>query len=306
MNEQAVDEAVAAVETKLAEIVRSDVQVLDEASLHIIGAGGKRMRPRLVFWSYLIGGGDDLLSAVPLAASVELLHTATLVHDDINDESYLRRGRPSVHSLWGNTFGLLTGDYLFSKVYQLVAPYGPAYNTIMATTAIELIEGEALQALAAKEGEMDSKTYKKVIRGKTASLFEAAARMGAMWGGGEEETVAAVSVYGAELGLAFQIVDDILDLVGDAETLGKPVGLDTSQSKGVGMTLAEGEGEAEVEMDPVQKMRADLLASGAVEVARLQARERARKAREALAEVPASYAKGELLSLIEQVLERDK
>ena len=169
----------------------------------------------------------------PLAAAVEMVHTATLVHDDINDHSLMRRGKIAVHARWGRTFALLAGDYLFTKVYELMAPYGTPYNVIMADACVKLVEGETLQAIAAKEGDMDRETYKTIISRKTASLFEAASRMGAILGGGDDEMTDALGAYAYNLGLTFQIVDDILDIIGDPEAMGKPVGIDMPQGRGV-------------------------------------------------------------------------
>lgn len=307
MNE--VGRGLRAVDEKLREIVNSDVQTLYDAGHHIIESGGKRIRPRLALLAYLAAGGDDLSKVVPLASAIELVHTATLVHDDINDHSLTRRGKITVHARWGRTFALLTGDYLFTKVYELMAPYGPEYNVIMADACVKLVEGETLQAAAAKSGRMDRETYKKIIARKTASLFEAGGRMGAMLAGADEDTVIALQTYGHNLGLAFQIVDDILDIIGDPETMGKPVGLDVRQGRGAmlvnngSMTL---EGTATLEHDPVQEMLARLRESGAVEVARQQAEEVAGRARQALYQVAPSPARDELENLIDLVIDREQ
>ncbi|MFW6097733.1 MAG: polyprenyl synthetase family protein [Chloroflexota bacterium] len=304
-----VSDGLEAVEEKLHRVVESDVEVLDEASRHIISSGGKRMRPRLLFLSYLAAGGDALDEVVPMAAAVELVHTATLVHDDINDHSVMRRGKITVHARWGRTFALLTGDYLFTKVYEMMAPYGARMNTIMADATVALVEGETLQAAAAKSGEINRETYKKIIARKTASLFRASAEMGSLIAGADEDTVANLSEYAHNLGLAFQIVDDLLDIVGDPDVLGKPVGADVTQ--GVGAVALQNGKEAraavaEAEADPLQQMMVSLRESGAVEVARAEAEELAQRARRALYQVPPSPARDALEELIDQVLERQR
>ncbi|MCB8945149.1 MAG: polyprenyl synthetase family protein [Ardenticatenaceae bacterium] len=302
-----------AVEEALTTIINSDVELLFDASHHIVSSGGKRIRPRVTLLSYLAAGGTAPMTAVNLAAALEMVHTATLVHDDINDHSLLRRGKITVHARWGRTFALLAGDYLFTKVYELMAPYGDFYNVVMADACVKLVEGETLQAIAAKAGEMDRETYKKIISRKTASLFEAAARMGAKLAGGDDELVENLAIYGHNLGLTFQIVDDILDIIGDPETLGKPVGADVAQGRGVMMVQNGGkhghEGQvatAVMPEDPLQKMMASLRESGAVEIARLQAIEMAERARAALVDVPTSAALTELHNLIDLVLERNQ
>lgn len=299
-----------AVEQKLRRVVESDVEVLDEASHHIITSGGKRLRPRLLFLSYLAAGGEELDEVVPMAAAVELVHTATLVHDDINDHSVMRRGKITVHARWGRTFALLAGDYLFAKVYEMMAPYGVRMNTIMADATVELVEGETLQAAAAKAGRLDRETYKEIISRKTASLFRASAEMASRIAGAPEEVVTGLRDYAYYVGLAFQIVDDMLDIIGDPEVMGKPIGADVEQGMGA-VALQNGHkahaaSVAEAEADPLQVMMSELRESGAVEVARAEAQEMARRAHVALQRVPPSAARDELDALIDQILERER
>ncbi len=303
-----------AVEEALVAAIDSEVPLLNDASRHILTSGGKHLRPHIAMLAYLAVGGEDLMEAVPMAAAVEMVHTATLVHDDINDHSLLRRGRPSVHARWGRTFALLTGDYMFAKVYQLMAPFGADYNVIMANACTQLVEGETLQAVSAKAGEIDRGTYKRIVALKTASLFEASARMGALIGGGTPSEVNALANYAYNLGIAFQVVDDILDVVGDPVALGKPVGADLSQGRGA--FIAQGERAiltlqpavevAVEEDDPIQRMMAKLRTSGAIEMAQHQAAEMVERARRALEPIGPSPARDELEALTNLVLERDR
>lgn len=325
MYSELVTDGMEAVERQLFDVIDSEVDLLNAASTHILSSGGKRLRPQIGLLAYLAAGGEEPAEAVPMATAIEMVHTATLVHDDINDHSLLRRGRPAVHARYGRTFALLTGDYLFTKVYELMAPYPSRYNVIMADACSRLVEGETLQAASAKAGTIDRETYKRIVSLKTASLFEAAARMGAMLAGAKDEVVEALAEYGYNLGIAFQVVDDILDIVGDPEALGKPVGLDLSQSRGVlaaengrAILTMQPEGtesvavadaavaEMDEEVDPIQAMMAKLRTSGALELARLQAIEVAERAREALNVLPESPAREELYSLTLLVLERDR
>jgi geranylgeranyl pyrophosphate synthase len=314
-----ITEGLAAIDEMLVAVVNSEVKTLHDASVHILTSGGKRIRPQMALLSYLAAGGEDIEEVIPAASAVEMVHTATLVHDDINDHSLTRRGKATVHSIWGRTFALLTGDYLFTKVYELMAPYGAEMNVIMADACSRLVEGETLQAYAAKQGKIDRETYKRIIALKTASLFEASAKMGAKLATESEEIINALSDYAFNLGLTFQIVDDILDVVGDPEDMGKPVGTDLIQGRGVlavnnGMKAREGDGKgtvvAEVAVqdkpDLIQQMMANLRNSGALEIARLQAEETAKRARKALEIVPPSAAKNELSDLIDLVLSRHK
>ena len=308
MDSNLIAEGLVAVEGALRDAVDSDVETLHDASHHIISSGGKRIRPQVALLTYLAAGGNDLETAVPMAAALEMVHTATLVHDDINDHSMTRRGQVTVHAKWGRTFALLTGDYLFTKVYELMAPYGTPYNAIMSDACIRLVEGETLQAAAAKAGTMDAETYKTIISRKTASLFEAGAEMGARLAGADDTIIETLITYAHNLGLTFQIVDDILDIIGDPETMGKDVGLDLAQHRGVMAAEDEG-GEAPItttESEDVQEMIAQLRDSGAVELARMQAAEVARRARAALVPLPDSPAKETLLALVDLVMNRDK
>ncbi len=312
MSIEIVEKTMASIEGMLLNTVDTDVDVLDEASKHIISSGGKRVRPRLVLLSHLACGGDDVVGVADLGAAVELVHTATLVHDDINDHSDFRRGKVAVHARWGRTFALLTGDFLFTKVYELMAPFGNPYNVMMSHACVKLVEGETLQAQAAKSGDIDRETYKTIIARKTASLFEVATMMGAASAGANEETIESMRVYGYNLGMAFQLIDDVLDVVGNAAELGKPVGLDVAQGRGVVVAEghANGNGSAAVAApvlaadDPAVQLMQKMMESGAIELARMQAIEMGNRARQALADIPESIAKDELFGLIDLVLDR--
>ncbi len=313
------EQALQAVDDLLKSIVNSDVDVLREASRHILEAGGKRIRPRLTLLAYDAVGGAKLDEALPVAAAVELVHTATLVHDDINDHGLTRRGRPTVNARWGRTFALLTGDFLFTKVYELMAPHKDL-NVVFADATVALVEGETLQAEAAKNGHLDRETYTRIIAKKTASLFATATKLGAMLAGGTKEQIAALENYGFNLGLAFQIVDDILDLIADSKQLGKTAGVDVAQGKGLAVALAGAGGngrskpaatavvEAESSAssaDPMAAFKQKLLAGNYIQEGRENAARLAALAEMSLAALPPSPALDELRALTRQVVERD-
>jgi len=311
------ERALQSVDELLRSIVNSDVDVLREASHHILEAGGKRVRPRLTLLAYEAVGGKNLGDVVPVAAAVELVHTATLVHDDINDHGSMRRGRPTVNARWGRTFALLTGDYLFTKVYELMAPYKDL-NIIFAQATIALVEGETLQAAAAKSGQLDRETYTRIIAKKTASLFATACKLGAILGGGTKEQIDALEQYGFNLGLSFQIVDDILDLIADSKKLGKTAGIDVAQGKGLATALATSGGsngkivgtatavlEAEPAADPMAAFKQKMLSGGYIEEGRRNAEQLSTLATMSLTILPPSPAVTELQALTRQVVERD-
>ena len=308
------ERALQSVDELLKSIVNSDVDILRDASRHILEAGGKRIRPRLTLLAYEAVGGTTLAEAVPVAAAVELVHTATLVHDDINDHGLTRRGRSTINARWGRTFALLTGDYLFTKVYELMAPY-QNLNVVFADATVALVEGETLQAAAAKSGQLDRETYICIIAKKTASLFAAATKLGAMLGGGTQEQIAALEQYGFNLGLAFQIVDDILDLIADSQQLGKTAGIDVLQGKGLAMALANtgnnGHDRAvatavlEVETDPMIAFKQKLRSGNYIQEGHENARRLSMLAAMSLATLPPSPAVDSLRALTVQVTERD-
>ncbi len=314
-----IEQALHDVDNLLQQIVDSDVPVLRDASRHILEAGGKRVRPRLTLLAYEAVGGTDLSQAVPVAAAVELVHTATLVHDDINDHGLTRRGRPTVNATWGRTFALLTGDYLFTKVYELMAPYGKL-NVEFAGATVALVEGETLQADAAKNNQLDRETYMRVIAKKTAILFSMAAKVGGMLGGGTDKQFEALAQYGFNVGLAFQIVDDILDLVADSKQLGKTAGLDMAQGRGIATALATSNGQHHtgtngtsggvatlepVSADPMDAFKAKMLSGNYISEGHAQADQLAQLAVMSLRGFPASHALDEMVALSRAVVERD-
>ena len=287
------------VERLMHETVDSDVEVLRDASRHILGAGGKRIRPRLTLLSYAASNGTDPAEAAPLAAAVELVHTASVVHDDINDHGVVRRGRPSVNSIWGRTFALLTGDYLFTKVYELMAPYGDL-NRVMSEATTALVEGETLQAAAVKDGQFTREVYYRIIALKTAALFKAAAGLGARVAQASRTAEQALETFGFNIGLAFQIVDDVLDITGSSEQLGKTSGIDIEQGRG--FTVAYDNSDT---ADAVEALRARVMRGDAIHEAYDQARRCVEMAIEALVVLPETSAKQQLIELAWSVVDRD-
>ncbi|MBE2270079.1 MAG: polyprenyl synthetase family protein [Anaerolinea sp.] len=296
-----VQTALQAVEDLMLEVVDSTVTVLRDASRHIIGAGGKRVRPRLALLSYAAVGGRDPLEAAPVAAAVELVHTASVVHDDINDHGVVRRGRPSVNAVWGRTFALLTGDYLFTKVYELMAPFRDL-NILLSEATVALVEGETLQAAAVKENNFSREVYYRVIALKTAALFKSAGAIGASLGGGTPEQIAALADYGYNVGLAFQIIDDILDLTADEKQLGKTAGIDVEQGRGFA-TAYTGSDEPTLD-EKVNSIKAKALEGDALQKAHDQAEMLVQMAVNQLKVLPPSPAKDALVDLAHMIVDR--
>lgn len=204
---------------------------IPEVTAHLIDAGGKRLRPMLTLASAAICGYEGPYHT-HLAATVEFIHTATLLHDDVVDESDQRRGRPTANLLWDNQSSVLVGDYLFSRSFQLMVETGSLrVLDILANASATIAEGEVLQLSAAQNLETDEAIYMRVIRGKTAALFSAATQVGAVIAGADAKVEKALFEYGDALGISFQIVDDLLDYGGSTGDLGKNVGDDFRERK---------------------------------------------------------------------------
>jgi len=204
---------------------------IPEVTAHLVGAGGKRLRPMLTLAAAKLCGYDGPYH-VHLAATVEFIHTATLLHDDVVDESAQRRGRPTANLLWDNKSSVLVGDYLFSRSFQLMTETGSIdVLRILSNASATIAEGEVLQLTAATDLRTDEGIYLQVVRGKTAALFSAATEVGGVIADADPEIVQALFDYGDALGIAFQIVDDLLDYQGDTKATGKNVGDDFRERK---------------------------------------------------------------------------
>ena len=221
----------AAMDALIRQRLASDVVLINQVAEYIIGAGGKRLRPMLLL---LTAGalGHRSTDAHQLAAVVEFIHTSTLLHDDVVDESDLRRGRKTANAVWGNAASVLVGDFLYSRSFQLMVELERMdVQQLLANTTNTIAEGEVLQLLHVRNPDTNEAAYLRVIERKTAVLFAAATRLGALLAGADAATCDAMHRYGMALGYAFQIADDVLDYASDAETLGKNLGDDLAEGK---------------------------------------------------------------------------
>ena len=228
---QLIDKDFTAVNRLIAEQLKSPVALIEEIGRYIVESGGKRLRPALVLLASRCCNYQGSHHVI-LAAIIEFLHTATLLHDDVVDRSELRRGRVTANSLWGNAPSVLVGDFLYSRSFQLMTKLGDNdVLTILADATNLIAQGEVMQLSDIGNLNIDEARYMEVIRCKTALLFQAAAHSGAVLAGGGKDQVQALQNFGAQFGLAYQLVDDWLDYAGDADSMGKNVGDDLVEGK---------------------------------------------------------------------------
>jgi len=276
---------------------------------YIVAGGGKRMRPALVLMTAKAMGYEGTKHH-ELAAVVEFIHTATLLHDDVVDESDLRRGRETANALFGNAASVLVGDFLYSRAFQMMVGVGSMrVQQVLADATNVIAEGEVLQLMNCHNADIDVEEYLQVIRFKTAKLFQAAARLGAMLGGATPEVEEGLARYGMHLGTAFQLVDDVLDYSGDEAETGKHIGDDLAEGKPtlpLIHVLKHGTPEQAACVrkaiedggrDMFPEVLAAVRASGALEAARTHAQAEAQIAVDAIAQLPASIYKNALIEL---------
>ena len=295
----------------------SDVALINQISHYIVNAGGKRIRPRLVLmFSEALGfAGTERFE---LAAAVEFIHTATLLHDDVVDESSLRRGRQTANAMFGNAASVLVGDFLYSRAFQMMVSVNRMHVLEVLADATNVIaEGEVMQLMNMHDPDLSVEDYLRVIRYKTAKLFEASARLGAVLADAGHAVEEACADYGRSLGTAFQLVDDLLDYEGDALSMGKTVGDDLREGK---PTLPLLLAMARCSDEDRQLMRHaiehgntsrldDILTivrrTGALQATREAPRAEADKACAALASLPDTSARKALLELSTRSVERN-
>ena len=211
------------VEKNISQVADSEINLLTRGAAHISRAGGKRLRPALVLLSSGACGSGGVRT-IHLATAVELMHTASLIHDDIMDEAILRRGQPTVNGKWDNLFAVITGDYLYCKVFSFLAKNKEfEIISILAATTARMCEGEIAQIARRNDSDISEGEYLSIIEGKTASLFSACCRIGTLTDGTAGHLGDALARYGLNFGMGFQIVDDVLDVTGKEKELGKPV-----------------------------------------------------------------------------------
>lgn len=306
-----------AVDAVIRRRLESDVVLVRQVAEYIIASGGKRLRPALLLLASGACGYSGGTHHHELAAVIEFIHTATLLHDDVVDESELRRGRRTANAAFGNAASVLVGDFLYSRAFQMMVGVGSMpVMQVLADATNTIAQGEVLQLLNVRNAGIREAEYLEVIRRKTAKLFEAAARLGAILGGALPGVEAGFAAYGAHLGTAFQLVDDVLDYSGDLNETGKNLGDDLNEGKTTlplihVMQRGTPEQAALVRQaiesggrDAFAAVMSAIRATGALEHARRQARRETDMACEAIGAVPDSKYRRSLLDLAAFAAER--
>lgn len=299
----------------------SEVALINQISAYIIEAGGKRIRPALLLLtSQAIANGAPVSHHLDMAAVVEFIHTATLLHDDVVDESHLRRGRATANAAFGNAASVLVGDFLYSRAFQMmVAPNELKIMQILADATNTIAEGEVLQLMNMHDPDVNEERYMQVIHYKTGKLFEASAALGALLAKATPEQYAAAEAYGRHIGSTFQLVDDILDYTASAEQMGKNAGDDLREGKPtlpLIYLLDHGTAEQkklvrdaieqaeELPEDMFQQVYQAIMESKAIAYTEETARREAQLAKDALACFPKNEATQSLMDLCDYSLKR--
>jgi octaprenyl-diphosphate synthase len=294
----------------------SNVPLVEKIAHHIVEGGGKRLRPLLVLLSANAAGykGEE---HIPLAAVIEFIHTATLLHDDVVDNSDLRRGNATANAQWGNAPSVLVGDFLYSRSFQIMVEIGRMEIMQVISHATTIIaEGEVLQLLNQRNPDTSEESYLQVILGKTAMLFEAATEVGAILAESSAEDREALRLYGRHLGIAFQIVDDLLDYLSDSDTMGKNVGDDLAEGKATlplihAMRVGSDEDRDLIRhairkggLDDLSPVLEIVQRNGSINYSRLKAAEEIVKAKNAIASLPDTSFKETLNQIADLAIAR--
>lgn len=304
------------VEHLLREHIKGDYPLVEETSRHLVAAGGKRLRPLLTLISSHFGD-PTRKEVIPAAVVCELTHLATLYHDDVMDEAPLRRGVESANNRWGNTIAILTGDYLFSKASDLLADLGPEAVRLQARTFERLVIGQIMETQGPQNGEDPLAHYLRVVGDKTGSLIATSARFGALLSGANRETVETLTKFGEQIGIAFQLADDVIDIASESSQSGKTPGTDLREGVPTLVTLnvmasnkaedAELKGLLSAPIHDevvVQQVLRALRTHDGLQQARQQLGNVAKDARTALGPLPLNSATSALFSLCDAVVDR--
>jgi len=312
-----IDEELLKVDRRMRELVQSSQKILTDVALHVIVSGGKRLRPSLSIIAHHSLSGNDMAKVVDIAAALELIHSATLIHDDINDGADMRRGKKAAYKQFGMHESIVAGDFMFARAFYIGGSFDKDIIDMVANCCKMLAEGEMMQYFHRGNPNLTVDDYIKIINGKTAHPIRAAAQVGAQLANGGKVEIDSFGEYGLNLGIAFQIVDDILDIVGDEEQLGKMTGSDLREGnmtlpvilardndEEVSKSLSRVLGSRDIERAEIVAFLEKVRESDAIDSAMKIAREYASRAAEFLERIPASVHRDKLDRLTRMVIDR--
>jgi octaprenyl-diphosphate synthase len=295
------------------------IDVIEKVGHHVIDAGGKRIRPMVLLTAYKALNGENIEKTIQLAAALELIHTGTLIHDDINDRSELRRGNPTAYKKFGTTDALLTGDYFFIKSLDIVRNYDKEIIDTIIDACIIMAEGEVVQSMRKTDINLTEEEYLNIVEKKTASPISASATTGGILAGGTAHQIRCLGDYGLNLGIGFQITDDVLDVIGIETRTGKVIGNDlregkitilsihtikhaaTSHKEKLKETLAKKDNTTEEILEAIDIIKD----AGSVDYARNLSREYGEKAKAAVEDIPDHAGKEELTLIADFAVNRN-
>ncbi len=313
-----IKDELAQVEKEINDVVHSDNAELDEMCTYVITSGGKRVRPAICILSYLACGGKEPIRAIRMGSAFEIVHSASLVHDDINDKSEIRRGRRTLHKEFCVSKAIVAGDYMMAKGFQALGSTSREIVDVIVEAATRMSEGEFIQKDFEHAKDVTEDDYYEIIRGKTAKFIQACAKSGAYISGADAELIEAIGDYALETGMAFQIIDDTLDVIGDLNNTGKRVGLDLLEGKPTlptiiamkdpqyGSRIIEIFTKEEADEKDVAEALDLIKRTNAIETCRKKAEERIERALLHLDVIPDSVYKDSLAALAEYIISRDR
>ena len=306
------------VEKEIMDVLHSDNAELDEMCRYVVTSGGKRIRPALCILSYLACGGDYIKDAIRMGSAFEIIHSASLVHDDINDKSEIRRGRKTLHEKYCVSKAIVAGDYMMAKGFQALGSSNKEIVEFIVEAASNMSEGEFTQKDFEHIKTVTEEDYYEIIQGKTAKLIEACAKSGAFISNAGPDQIEAIGDYSFSIGMAFQIIDDTLDVTGDSSNTGKRVGLDILEGKPTlptiiamkdptyGKRISEYFAKEEIEEKDALEAIGLIKKTDAIEYCRKKAEEIVDKAIAYLGPVPDSVYKDSLIALAKFIVDRDR
>lgn len=310
-----VSEELVLVEKTLARAIGSREQALTDICAHLILGGGKRIRPMVTLLAFKLFGGERINDIVDIATAIELIHTATLLHDDIIDGAETRRGKESAYKRFGLKSTLVAGDFLFIKAFEFAGKFDEMVVQWTADACTRLTEGEVLQGRFNRNRKVTVDDYLEIVRRKTAALFDTGAKVGAYLAGAEPSSIQEIALYGLNLGIAFQIVDDILDVVGHEALLGKPTGIDLQDGNpSLPIILALHEGHKSVlqafesshpSQEEIKSAIAAIRHGETIQKAKILSKSHATLALGSLDKLPPSPYRNGLETLVQLIIERD-